>query len=109
VDTNSINLETFKVDVEKFRGGRKRVMWPADIRARALELLAMGMTTTQIHNATAISFSALHFWQQKPKFKEIRISKPEVALTLRLSSKTVDVEIENLSTSAIVGILVGVL
>jgi hypothetical protein len=109
MDTKSINLEAFKADVETFRAGRKRVMWPADIRARALELLASGLTTTQIHNATAISFSALHFWQQKPKFKEIKISKPEAALTLRLSSKTVDVEIDNLSTSAIVDILAGIL
>lgn len=107
MDNKSENLESFKTQVEQCRAGRRRVMWPAAIKARVRALMASGLTTTEIHNATGISFSALHAWTTKPKFKEMRVNEvaEQSAVTLRLSSKGLDVEIENLSTSAVVDIL----
>lgn len=111
MDNKSDNLESFKVQVEQCRAGRRRVMWPEAIKVRARALMASGFTTTEIHNATGISFSALHAWG-KSKFEEVQVNDvPELssAVTLRLSGKGLNVEIENLSTSAVVDILARIL
>lgn len=78
----NITESQFLSQVENFRGEQRRVIWPAEIRKAAIELLKDGVNIYELSQKTRISKNTFLEWQRKnarKNFKELRVAEPIVS------------------------------